>query len=40
MTRLWQLDPVACEAVLSALVELRSLVRTRDGAHVRRGSLT
>lgn len=37
-SRLWQLEPAACETVLSALVEQHSLVRTRDGAYVRRGA--
>ena len=32
--RLWLLDEGSCEAVLSALVKARFLVRTRDGAFV------
>jgi hypothetical protein len=35
-SRLWQLEPAACETILSALVEQHSLVRTQDGAYVRR----
>ena len=34
-SRMWHMSSDACEAVLSALVEQRSLVRTRDGAFVR-----
>jgi hypothetical protein len=33
--RLWRLDPMACDAVLGALVDARFLARTRDGAFVR-----
>jgi hypothetical protein len=33
--RLWHLDLAACEAVLTALVDDRSLVRTKEGAFVR-----
>jgi len=33
-SRLWHMSPDACEAVLSALVEQRTLFRTRDGAFV------
>ena len=33
--RLWDLDPVVCDQVLGALVELRFLRRTPEGAFVR-----
>jgi hypothetical protein len=33
--RLWRLDELLCDAVLSALVDARFLARTRDGAFVR-----
>lgn len=33
--RLWCLDSVQCEAVISALVDARFLRRTRDGEFVR-----
>jgi hypothetical protein len=33
--RLWHLEEPACETLLSALVEQRSLTRTRRGAFVR-----
>jgi len=34
--RLWGLDRVACETVLSALVDVKFLRRNRDGAYARR----
>jgi hypothetical protein len=34
--RLWGLDRVACDTVLSALVDVKFLRRNRDGAYVRR----
>jgi hypothetical protein len=34
--RLWGLDRAACDAVLSALVDVEFLIRNRDGAFVRR----
>lgn len=33
--RLWALDKPSCDAVLGALVDLKFLSRTRDGAFVR-----
>jgi hypothetical protein len=33
--RLWNLDAVMCEALLSALVDANFLFRTRDGAFMR-----
>jgi hypothetical protein len=33
--RLWRLDPVTCEAVLTALEECRFLRRTPTGAYVK-----
>jgi hypothetical protein len=33
--RLWSLDAVQCEAVLTALIDTRFLRRTRDGEFVR-----
>jgi hypothetical protein len=33
--RLWSLDPVASEALLSALLDVKFLKRTRQGAYVR-----
>jgi len=33
--RLWGLDPVACGALLAALVDQKFLFRTRDGAFMR-----
>jgi hypothetical protein len=33
--RMWQLDTVQCEAILTALVDARFLRRTRDGEFVR-----
>ena len=33
--RLWGLDPVACSALLGALVDAKFLFRTRDGAFMR-----
>ncbi|MEZ5287930.1 MAG: hypothetical protein R2712_24660 [Vicinamibacterales bacterium] len=33
--RLWNLDPVRCEALLSSLVDVRFLTRTPSGAYVR-----
>jgi hypothetical protein len=35
--RLWQLDAIQCEAVLTALIDARFLRRTRDGEFVRNG---
>ncbi len=35
--RLWHVDPVACEAVLNALVNEGFLARTRDGAFISSG---
>jgi hypothetical protein len=35
--RLWRLDAIQCEAVLTALVDARFLRRTRDGEFVRNG---
>lgn len=35
--RLWRLDAVQCEAVLTALIDARFLRRTRDGEFVRIG---
>ena len=32
--RLWQLDPIACDAALKALVAESFLVRTSDGAFI------
>jgi hypothetical protein len=34
--RLWGLDPAACDTVLSALIDVGFLIRSRDGAYVRR----
>ena len=34
--RIWNLDPVRCDAVLRALIDARFLRRTPDGAYVRR----
>ena len=34
--RLWCLDETACDAVLGALVDVRFLAKTRDGAFIRR----
>ena len=33
--RLWNLDAASCQALLSALVDSRFLVKTRDGAFTR-----
>jgi hypothetical protein len=33
--KLWDLDPAACEALLSALVDAHFLFKTRDGAFMR-----
>lgn len=33
--RMWRLDAVQCEAILTALVDARFLRRTRDGEFVR-----
>jgi hypothetical protein len=33
--RLWGLDPLTCEALLAALVDVRFLRRTRQDAYVR-----
>ena len=33
--RLWNIDQVTCDALLSALVDVRFLRRTRQGAYVR-----
>ena len=33
--RLWNLDPLICEALLGALVDAHFLVRMRDGAFIR-----
>lgn len=33
--RLWGLDPVTCEALLSALLDVNFLKRTRQGAYMR-----
>jgi hypothetical protein len=33
--RLWNLSPEECEAILSALIEEKTLKRTHDGAFVR-----
>jgi hypothetical protein len=35
-SRFWQLDPAACESLLTALVERHALARTKDGAFVAR----
>ncbi len=37
--RLWGLDAAACEAVLSQLVGLNFLCRTRDGGYARRSAV-
>lgn len=36
--RLWGLDQPQCEALLGALVDLKFLARTREGAFIRAGS--
>jgi hypothetical protein len=33
--RLWNLDPTMCEALLSALVDAKFLLRTREGSFMR-----
>ena len=33
--RLWSLDAVTCEALLDALIDIRFLRRTQEGAYVR-----
>jgi len=35
MKRLWGLDPVACDALIEALVDVKFLRQTRQGAYVR-----
>ena len=35
--RLWGLDAVTCDALLSALIDVRFLTRTHAGAYVRGG---
>jgi|KBSMisStandDraft_5_1062788.scaffolds.fasta_scaffold139710_2 hypothetical protein len=35
MQRLWGLDPLTCEALLEALVDIRFLTRAADGSYVR-----
>jgi hypothetical protein len=37
-SRLWNLDAVVCQALLSALVDEAFLSETQDGAYLRRGS--
>jgi hypothetical protein len=38
--RLWGLDRLACDTLLSALVEAKFLFRTRDGAFIRSDQAT
>ncbi|MEP7304646.1 MAG: hypothetical protein ABJA98_03930 [Acidobacteriota bacterium] len=35
LERLWRLDPVSCAALCEALIDIRYLRRTREGAYER-----